>query len=212
MNNNICQFYVLFGNRNFKPPQNNDVYINATDIYELKDLSARIMETYKEKAKAGFKVGSEIIFLIPNEKYRPHTEDIIKKLKVNGKIEVMAPNPKKELQDLKSIMPTLQPKTEVKLEPVITEKVNVEPPKEVSVIPKQEIKEEILEKKQEVLETKQDEKAPVFHPETNVYRGSIDNNTFNNFKKQKKTNKLPIIIFIISLIFFIASLLLLIFA
>ena len=209
MNNNICQFYVLFGNRNFKPPQNNDVYINATDIYELKDLSARIMETYKEKAKAGFKVGSGIIFLIPNEKYRPHTEDIIKKLKVNGKVEVMAPNPKKEIQNLKAIMPTLQPKPEVKPEPVITEEVNVEPKTEVPVIPKQEIKEEILEQKQEVSEPKQDEKTPVFHPETNVYRGSIDN---NSFKKKKKTNKLPVIIFIISLIFFIASLLLLIFA
>ena len=209
MNNNICQFYVLFGNRNFKPPQNNDVYINATDIYELKDLSAKIMETYKEKAKAGFKVGSEIIFLIPNEKYRPHTEDIIKKLKVNGKVEVMAPNPKKEIQNLKAIMPTLQPKPEVKPEPVITEEVNVEPKTEVPVIPKQEIKEEILEQKQEVSEPHQDEKTPVFHPETNVYRGSIDN---NSFKKKKKTNKLPVIIFIISLIFFIASLLLLIFA
>lgn len=202
MNNNICQFYVLFGNRNFKPPQNNDVYINATDIYELKDLSAKIMETYKEKAKAGFKVGSEIIFLIPNEKYRQHTEDIIKKLKVNGKVEVMAPSPKKELQNLKAIMPTFQPKPEVKEEKVTTEEVNAEPKKEITTIPKQEIKEEVLEPIQE-------EKVPVFHPETNVYRGSIDNNTF---KKTKKTNKLPIIIFIISLIFFIVSLLLLIFA
>jgi len=212
MNNNICQFYVLFGNRNFNPPQNNDVYINATDIYELKDLSTKIMENYKEKAKAGFKVGSEIIFLIPNEKYRPHTEDIIKKLKVNGKVEVMAPPPKKELQDLKAIMPTLQPKPVVKKEPVITEEVNIEPKQEVPIIPKQEIKEEILEQKKEVLEPKLEEKVPVFHPETNVYRGSIDNNTLNSFKKKKKTNKLPVIIFIISLIFFITSLLLLIFA
>lgn len=209
MNNNICQFYVLFGNRNFKPPQNNDVYINATDIYELKDLSAKIMETYKEKAKAGFKVGSEIIFLIPNEKYRPHTEDIIKKLKVNGKVEVMAPNPKKEIQNLKAIMPTLQPKPVVTSESVVTENVSVAPQKEETIIPKQEIKEEVPEPKKEVSETKTEEKVPVFHPETNVYRGSIDN---NNFKKTKKTNKVPVIIFIISLIFFIASLLLLFFA
>ena len=44
MNNNICQFYVLFGNRNFKPPQNNDVYIR--ELKEMIDISSTQQEIY----------------------------------------------------------------------------------------------------------------------------------------------------------------------
>ena len=36
MNNNICQFYVVFGNKNFEST-NNKVYINASNISNIKE-------------------------------------------------------------------------------------------------------------------------------------------------------------------------------
>jgi len=112
MNNSICQFYVIFGDKNFVVPINNNVYINATNLKDIKELSNRILDEYKEKAKSKTKVGSEIIFLIPNEKYKAKTEEIIKNLKVNGKIELIPTKTtvsKKEEnrdEDVKKIIPT----------------------------------------------------------------------------------------------------------
>jgi len=60
-----------------------------------------------------------------------------------------------------------------------------------------------------VTQEKKVEKTPIYQPTDNIYRGTIDSNTYNNFKKTKKNNNLAIIIFIISFIFFIVSLILL---
>ena len=207
MNNNICQFYVIFGNRNFKTESNNNVYINATDIHDLKELSEKILNEYKSKAKQGVKVGSEIIFLIPNERYKTYTEDVIKKLKVNGKIELMqspkVATPKVELpkEDL----------TKVKTEKKITTP-SVDPVQ--STIKKEETKEKTNTNQINTTQVskEKEQKAPVYKPSDNIYRGTINNSTYNNFQKPKKSNKVPIIIFIISFIFFIVSLILLLFA
>lgn len=189
MNNNlICQFYVILGNRTFIPPANNDVYINATDINDIKDLSNKIINSYKEKAKIGIKVGSEIIFLIPNEKYRPYTEDIIKKLKVNGKVELMTkPTPIKSTEVEQVKQELKEKKEESSIKPNIEEKIEKD---------KNNFK----------------EKTPIYHPTDNIYRGTIDSTTYNSFQKPKKSNKVAITVFIISLIFFIVSLILLLLA
>ena len=207
MNNNICQFYVIFGNRNFKAESDNNVYINATDVHDLKELSEKILNEYKTKAKQGVKVGSEIIFLIPNERYKTYTEDVIKKLKVNGKIELMQPSkvatPKVELSK--------EELTKVKLtEPISTKAIDsVQPVVEQAV---SEEKKAINPINTNQVSTEKEQKAPVYKPNDNIYRGTINNSTYNNFQKPKKSNKVPIIIFIISLIFFIVSLMLLLLA
>lgn len=202
MNNNlICQFYVILGNRTFVPPVNNNVYINATDIHDIKELSDKILNSYKEKAKLGIKVGSEIIFLIPNEKYRTYTEDVIKKLKVNGKIELMAPKviPQKQLTIKPTPTPSAPPSKEIK-----------EKKEEVSL--KTSAEATLKKEEKDKTNLKETEKTPIYHPTDNIYRGTVDSTTYNNFQKPKKSNKVAIIIFIISLIFFIVSLILLLFA
>lgn len=212
MNNNICQFYVIFGNRNFNPPTNNNVYIDANNIKNLKELQVKIIDAYKEKSKLGFKVGSEIIFIIPNEKYRQKTEEIIKQLKVNGKIEIM--NQKKEQEPVvnNKINPIRQVKPlEIKETKVETAPQNIT---EINTFPKQQIQSNItnIEKKEEIkLEQTPIEQEIAPPKKDNIYRGTVDSTTYTNLNKSKKNNKIAIIIFVISLIFFIASLVLLFF-
>lgn len=211
MNNNLCQFYVVFGNKNFES-SNNKVYINANNINNLKELSDKIISTYKEKAKLGFKVGSEIIFLIPNEKYRQKTEEIIKQLKVNGKIEVMEPIKSKTPETFSGPLPP--PPLEMKVSEKKEEKtieINAFPQKLNKIEEKNITSEENLNTKEEnkAIEKKEEDKTPVYQPNDNIYRGTIDSTTYTNFNKPKKKNNLALIIFIISLIFFIISLILL---
>lgn len=201
--NNSCQFYIIFGLKNFNIPQNNNVYIDATNITNIKDLSKTILDNYKEKAKQGNKVGSEIIFIIPDEKYRLKTESLIKELKVNGKVEIYKSEKKEEPNKI-------QPKPEIEKEINIEKKEPTKILKEDNFI--NTIKKETNQKnKIEPEGMKQPEKISVYQPETNVYKGTVDSNIYNTFNKPKKTNKAPIIIFIISLIFFITSLVLLFF-
>ena len=208
MNNNICQFYVIFGNRNFVPPMNNNVYINASNIKEIKELQIKIIDAYKEKAKLGNKVGSEIIFIIPNEKYKQKTEEIIKQLKVNGKIQVMATK-------VETVKPVSEPVKPVQQNQPL--EINEVPKKinEINTFPKEPPKKEIINSiKQEDVkkqELKQEEKQTVCQRIDNVYRGTVDSTTYTNFNKPKKNNNVAIIIFAISFIFFIVSLILLFF-
>lgn len=130
MNNNICQFYIILGIKNFNYPKNNDVYINATNIKDLNELSKCILDSYKEKAKLGNKVLGEIIFIIPDEKYTTKTQEIINKLKVNGKIKVLPkttteekkvqtnnieqkPNPKPEIKPQEEKIEQQKPKVSI---------------------------------------------------------------------------------------------------
>ena len=212
MNNNICQFYVIFGNRNFVPPTNNNVYIDANNIKDLKELQVKIIEAYKEKSKLGIKVGSEIIFIIPNEKYRQKTEEIIKQLKVNGKIEVMVQKKEQE-----PIINNTIAQVEVEKTSKVDEKVIKPIPQkitEINNIPKQtnQTTTATLEKQEEIKsKQKANEPESLAQKKDNIYRGTVDSTTYTNLNKPKKNNKIAIIIFIISLIFFIASLALLFF-
>lgn len=213
MNNNICQFYVILGNKNFiVPNNNNNAYIDATKTKNVKELSDKILNTYKEKAKLGIKVGNQIIFLIPDEKYKLQTEEIIKKLKVNGIVQVMTSNPipKKEIPIQKVVQPT--PQIPV---PNPNQQVKIEQPKQVEKTVKQDINTlksfPTIEKKEEIKErelTIKEEKKEEQQIKDNVYRGTIDNNIYST-QKNKKSNKVAIIIFIISLIFFLISCILL---
>lgn len=187
MNNNISQFYIIYGTKDFIPPKNNDVYINATTINTIDELSKTILDSYKEKAKLKNKVGNEIIFLIPSEKYRQSTEILIKKLKVNGKIQLITPPIKKEINPPKE-------KTDTE------KKVITTPNNSKKSIPTPNTPLTTPQKK---------EPPPIYKPTDNIYRGTIDSQTYNNFKKNKKNTNVALIIFIISFIFFAISILLL---
>ena len=209
MNNNICQFFIIFGNNNFTVPNTNDVYINATSIKDLKELSNVILDNYRKKAKLGFKVGNEIIFLIPDERYRKNTLEVIKQLKVNGKIKVLEqPNQIKQPQQKVVLENTNinQPTTTI-VAPntinnnVVSSTINTNNNQNVK-------KEEVVQNNNVNNETENKKTSPQLN---NIYRGTVDSNTYANFNKKKKNkeNKVAIIIFIISLIFFIISLILL---
>ena len=190
MNNNICQFYIILGNENNITKKEDNVYINATNITDIKELSKIIIDTYKEKAKEGKTVASEIIFLIPNEKYRTKTEQIIKELKVNGKVEIIEVLKKESLKE------------EIKEEIPVEKEEVVETPKEEEKTNEVKVEEQKKEEVQEEIKPK----TQIYKKETTTYKG-----TSLGLKPKKQNNVPAIIIFIISLIFFIISLLLLIF-
>lgn len=190
MNNNICKFYIILGNENNIEKKEDNVYINATNITDIKELSKIIIDKYKEKAKEGIKVASEIIFLIPNEKYRTKTEQIIKELKVNGKVEIIEVLKKESLKE------------EIKEEIPVEKEEVVETPKEEEKTNEVKVEEQKKEEVQEEIKPK----TQIYKKETTTYKG-----TSLGLKPKKQNNVPAIIIFIISLIFFIISLLLLIF-
>ena len=219
MNNNLCQFYVVFSNKNFVSPNNNNVYISANNINNLKELSDKIIATYKEKSKAGIKVGSEIIFLIPNEKYRQKTLDIIKQLKVNGKIEVMDAVKTKTPETFSGPLPPppleMKNPTEKIEKPILANSI----PNELNKIEEKNISNEIVLNKEETkeeikiedtsIDKKADDKTNIYQPNDNIYRGTIGSGTYTTLNQEKKKNNLALIIFVISFIFFIISLILL---
>ena len=89
MNKDKCQFYVVIGDSSFVAPVDNNVYINATNKPDYKMIQDEIFRLYKEKAKLGISVGSEIIFLVGSISDSEKASDIINKLRLNGKIQVM---------------------------------------------------------------------------------------------------------------------------
>lgn len=192
MNSNICQFYIVIGDKNFVIPNDFNVYINATDITDLKVIQDEIFRLYKEKAKAGFKVSGEIIFLVGGISDSDKANEIIRRLRLNGRIEVIN---------------KVEVKEEVK-EEEIKEIVNnnldslgLEESKVVdnSVIDKVDFKVE----EDELVDTK-----PI-----NVYKREFESNYSGYIgkpiEKKDKFGKLPVIFFIVSLILFIGSIVLL---
>lgn len=196
MNSNICQFYIVIGDKDFVSPDNVNVYINATDVTDLKIIQDEIFRLYKEKAKTGVKVGSEIIFLVGGISDSDKANEIIKRLRLNGRIEVIKKNEivvektvKQQEENIKIL--------EEKLEEKKLEEINIE--KEFISLENDKIN----SLSDEIIDIKPD----------NVYKKELDNN-YNGYigkpiDKKDKFGKLPIIFFIVSLILFIGSIVLL---
>lgn len=187
MNNNICQFYIVIGDKDFVSPDNVNVYINATDVTDMKVIQDEIFRLYKEKAKTGVSVGSEIIFLVGSISDSNKANEIIKRLRLNGKIEVM--NKVEVKEEIKE-----EEKKEVSNDTLNTDKLE-----ELAVIDKEE-----LEVEDDLTDIKP----------ANVYKKELDSNYSGYIgkpiEKKDKFGKLPIIFFIISLILFIVSVVMLI--
>lgn len=207
MNKDICQFYIVVGDSSFMPPKDNNVYINATNIVDYKIIQDEIFRLYKEKAKQGITVGSEIIFLVGGISDSEKANEIISKLRLKGKIQVIGrTRPKEVIKKSEEI----KPKEEI----IKSEETK----KEEKIIPPPPIREnfEISSKKEIV--TKEEKLAfpdleEVKQP-SNVYRRDFETNNYSGYigkpiEKKNKLGKLPLIIFIISLLIFVGSLILL---
>lgn len=193
MNKDVCQFYVVLGDSSFVAPNDNNVYINATNIIDYKIIQDEIFKVYKEKAKLGFSVASEIIFLVGGISDSEKAKDIITKLRLNGKIEVIKREaPKKNIEEKKEV-----------IVPPSIENIEMTPLKE-------EVKEEVKKVEDESLNKVEENKQP-----DNVYRRDFESNNYSGYvgmpikKEKEKSSKLPLIIFIISLLLFIGSVVLL---
>ena len=192
MKKDICQFYVVLGDSSFVAPNDNNVYINATNINDYKMIQDEIFRVYKEKAKLGFSVASEIIFLVGGISDSEKAKEIITKLRLNGKIEVI----KKELP------PKIEEEKKEVVAPPIIEKIE-----ETSL--KVEPKEEPKKIEKETLNETEEIKQP-----DNIYRRDFESNNYSGYvgrpiKEKEKISKWPLIIFIISLLLFIGSVVLL---
>lgn len=84
--NNICQFYIIVGDKDFKPLNNRDVYINATGVMDNNLIKAAIFRAFNKKNNENIKVGNEIIFLIPDNSFQNRCQEIISDLNIRGRI------------------------------------------------------------------------------------------------------------------------------
>ena len=192
MNKDVCQFYVVLGDSSFVAPNDSNVYINATNVSDYKIIQDEIFRIYKEKAKLGIGVAGEIIFLVGGISDSEKAKDIITKLRLNGKIEVIKREvPKKNIEENREI-------------------VNQHNIDNFEVNPlKEEVKEEVKIVQEESLNKVEENKQP-----DNVYKRDFESNNYSGYigkpiKEKEKFSKLPLIIFIISLLLFVSSVVLL---
>lgn len=95
---NKCQFYVILGNRDFRPPRDHNVYINATGVRDFNLIKSSILKNWQKQRKI-MPVSDKIIYFIPSEEYRSQANEIIQKTGFYGEVQVMAP--KVEVQKVK---------------------------------------------------------------------------------------------------------------
>lgn len=192
MNKDVCQFYVVLGDSSFVAPNDNNVYIKATNVSDYKIIQDEIFRIYKEKAKLGIGVAGEIIFLVGGISDSEKAKDIITKLRLNGKIEVIKREvPKKNIEENREI-------------------VNQHNIDNFEINPlKEKVKEEVKIVQEESLNKVEENKQP-----DNVYKRDFESNNYSGYigkpiKEKEKFSKLPLIIFIISLLLFVSSVVLL---
>lgn len=199
MSKDICQFYVVVGDSNFIVPSDNNVYINATNVNDYKLIQDEIFKIYKEKAKLGVKVGSEIIFLVDSISDSEKANDIISKLRLNGKIQVMRKEKREEF--------TME-KSNDKLEKVKSNEITPPPVRDIFEV-LDEIPEKIDNKNDKVEETEEATRKA-----DNIYKRDFETTNYSGYigrpiENKDKGGKWPLIIFIISLLLFISSVVLL---
>ena len=79
---NICQFYIIVGDKDFKPLNKKDVYINATGVNDINLIRKDISDKYKEKMsmETPAVVSNKIIFLVPNNEFYGICDEIVNRL------------------------------------------------------------------------------------------------------------------------------------
>ena len=87
-----CQFYIILGNVNYVSNDSSRVCINLkdTDLSNYTAIKNNLFSLYNSKAKEGFEVNGEIIFLIFDERYRNIAEKIMNQIGLNGRVMVIS--------------------------------------------------------------------------------------------------------------------------
>ena len=204
MNKDICQFYVVVGDNSFIAPVDNNVYINATNVDDYKLIQDKIFKLYKEKAKLGVVVGGEIIFLVGGISDSEKANDIMSKLRLNGKVQIIKKEKKKALKEEIIEIPNIEK------EKVIEKEEKVVPP---PIRENFEVSENVGVDLS-ITKDKKDINEEVNKQPDNVYKRDFESNNYNGYigkptYKKDKVGKWPLILFIISLLLFIGSVILL---
>ena len=78
----ICQFYIIIGDKDFRPLNKKDVYINATGVNDINLISMAISREYKKKMsmEKPAVVSNKIIFLVPSNEYDSVCKKIVNEL------------------------------------------------------------------------------------------------------------------------------------
>lgn len=79
---NTCQFYIIIGDKDFRPLNGRDVFINATGVMDFNLISAAIGREYRKKMveENPVTVSNKIIFLVPNNRFYGICNEMVNKL------------------------------------------------------------------------------------------------------------------------------------
>lgn len=79
---NTCQFYIIIGDKDFRPLNRRDVFINATGVMDFNLISAAIGREYRKKMveENPVTVSNKIIFLVPNNRFYGICNEMVNKL------------------------------------------------------------------------------------------------------------------------------------
>ena len=224
----ICQFYIVLGNhdREFKNNKRNKFFpIRGNE--DIKLIQYAVSAEYKKKKKEGYAVAGEIIFLIPDVKYKDLAFKLMEILNFKGRVKIVPPLKKEEPPVKEEPKPKPIKEEVIKKEEVIEKeeaKPEIkEPPKE-EPLPKEKKEEK---KKKEIIPKKKEEKkledtdittymwgntSPELKSEKKASRKKKKEPkkiTFENPTKPKKKIDVPVIIFILSALLLIGSIILL---
>lgn len=94
---NICQFYIIIGDKEFRPINDGNVYINATGVMDINLINSAILRAFSKKNKENIMVSNEIIFLIPSVEFMDRCQEIMTALNIRGRIEFMELREQKEV-------------------------------------------------------------------------------------------------------------------
>ena len=208
---NKCQFYIVLGNANYMSKDNSRVCINIKDneLTNYSEIRNNLINLYSEKAKEGFNVNNEIIFLITDERYRNIALKIMNQIGLNGRVLVIN-------RENNAINNTFKPNNEV-----ISPKEKNTNETITNKMPEQPINEESKPVEKPKFSYRPD--TQIFHKEelygsdggTPKTNSGMTNNKANVLSLKPKKNKraafvsLPVLIFIFSTLLLIASFVLL---
>ena len=85
---NICQFYIILGDKDFRPLNNKDVYINATGVLDNSLIRKYVWEKFDEKR--GKNINSKIIFLVPSDDFKYRCEEIANALNIKYDVKTVS--------------------------------------------------------------------------------------------------------------------------
>ena len=230
----LCQFYIILGSSDFKGKNDGNVYINATGANDVNLIKKAVYNAFHKKRDERVPIANHIIFLIPSDAYKEQSIKIMDELNLAGRIEYLPQESKvvepviteeKEIADSKEEAVSVE-------ENVVKDKVEKD---EVPLVEK-EVMDEKLHEGDTLVKREESLKDNVYHGEIDnslikrdvrkdemmdkdsaTYMGYNPTLINNNVKKMVRTPEkksgafitLPVIIFILSFILLVVSIIIL---